>query len=184
MTAPSTHREAELDRLCELASIGAGWAAAALTQLLGRTVTSEVPALRELEHPSEKGPWRTALVFETEGPLAGVIALLLTRASVAQATGMLLGGAAEVSETMADSALRELGNIVASQTVSAIANTIGGRVMLSIPTLIHDDAERALEAVVALRRNERSAPCIECALSDPSQEVRALLVFAPDALVA
>ena len=182
MTAPSSTREAELDRLCELANVGAGWAATALAQLLGRTVKTSVPVLRAEGEPGEPGPWRTGLVFEIEGPLAGILALFLTPASADASIRRLLGGDGEPREDMAESALRELGNIVASQTVSAIANTTGSRLMLSLPMLIEDRADDALDDLVGARQGERRAPRIECVLSDSHGGIRVLLVFALDAL--
>jgi chemotaxis protein CheC len=182
MTASPTAREDEIDRLCELANIGAGWAATALAQLVGHTVMNSVPRLRVTPLSSERGPWRTGLVFETEGPLRGVLALFLTPKSVDGLVRLLLGDDREDAQGMVESALREFGNIVASQTVSAIADTIGGRILLSVPVFVEHGAESALGALASDRSEGAPWPSIECVLSDTRGVVRALLVFVPDAL--
>jgi len=46
-----------------------------------------------------------------------------------------------------ESALRELGNIVASHTMSAIADRLGGRILLSVPLLVMEDADTAFASM-------------------------------------
>ena len=80
-------------------------------------------------------------------------------------------------EQIVESALRELGNIIASQTVSAIADSLGATIMLSVPTLVMQDAGVVLLSLIT----QRGAWIrIETDLYRPDEPLSALLVFAPD----
>jgi chemotaxis protein CheY-P-specific phosphatase CheC len=174
--------EIALAALLGLAASGADWAASALEQVVGRSVASRSPVFREAPGSSETGPWRTALFFETEAALPGLVALLLTPASRDLLLRTLLGGHTAPDPRTRRSALCELGNIVASQTVSAMANELGATVLLSVPELSDGDVESDLAAALAARRGGAGCARIESALCDSRGEVRALLVIAPDAL--
>jgi chemotaxis protein CheY-P-specific phosphatase CheC len=79
---------------------------------------------------------------------------------------------------MVESALCELANIVASQTVSAIADALGAAVTLSVPQLVH---ERAGAAFVAARGAAPGGVVFASELASSQAELRVLLVLAPDA---
>jgi chemotaxis protein CheY-P-specific phosphatase CheC len=174
--------EVALAALSELAASGADRAAAALGQVVGRSVASRAPAFCQATRSSETGPWRTALIFETEAALPGLVAMLLTPASQDLLLRTLLGGDAQPDPRTRRSALCELGNIVASQAVSAMANDLGATVLLSVPELLDGDVESDLAAALQARRSRGGCARVESTLSDASGDVRALLVFAPDAL--
>ncbi len=90
----------------------------------------------------------------------------------------LVGDAFEDSHDEAvTSALREFGNILASQTVSAIANALDGRILLSVPDLLTEADAPALGERVAARLPRM---CIETELHDTDGVVYALLVLVPD----
>ena len=79
----------------------------------------------------------------------------------------------------AESALREFGNIIASHTVSAMADALDATILISVPTLAVRGAGAVLGALIA----ERSAPVrIETDLLGPDGEIEALLVFVPEPL--
>lgn len=170
---------ATLEGLIELCAAGAGWAATALEQLVGHSVASRTPVLCDKEVSEETGPWRTALFFETEGALPGLVILLLDPASRDLLLRTLLGSGDDPDPETRASALRELGNIVASQTVSAMANRLGATVLLSVPRLVDGD----VEADLAARLEQRgSRGRLESLLTDARGSLRGLLVIAPDAL--
>ncbi len=81
------------------------------------------------------------------------------------------------SHKTVESALRELGNIVASHTMSAIADRLGGRILLSVPLLVMEDADTAFASVLRERGAEH---CVECELTDSARDIHARLVFVPD----
>ena len=177
--------EARAQRLCELAAIGAGSAAGALEQLLDRPFRAGAATLRTPVRGVAEGNWGAAAFFEAYGELRGVIALMLSPATCeALACLSIPPGGHEAGSDPADSALCECGNIVASQTVSQIANTLNARVMLSVPTLVKNDPEAELADWIAERHGSGEIPWIESELLEPEGELHAMLVVVPDALVS
>jgi chemotaxis protein CheC len=183
--------EAELDRVRELTSIGAGHAAGAFAQLVGRPCRMRVPTVRLLqaqavgsafvastrddEHGSMCG-----IFFEVEGGLGGVLALLFPASSREPVVRALLRPRGALAPGAEESAMRELGNILASHVVSAMADTLGTRVLPSIPVLAMEDALSALTSLVALRWAGETALRVETEISDAEGRYRGLLVYVPD----
>ena len=176
-----------IDRLSELLNIGAGHAAGALALLLGRTFWMRVPSARRIgvdEGPAARraragGGRGAVLLFEVDGSLGGIVALFLTGASLAALRSRLVGARAETSPALVESALCEAGNVVVSHVCSAIADTLGARLVPSLPRLAFSDGEGEL-AELAERRG-RAWLRIESEIVDADGELRGLLVFLPDA---
>jgi chemotaxis protein CheC len=115
-------------------------------------------------------------MFAAEGDLSGVVAVVLPEDRRNLAVERMLGRR-DVPMDLAESALRELGNIVASHAVSAMADALDATILLSVPTLAIRDAGVVLSALIA----ERSAPVrIETDLLGPDGGIEALLVFVPE----
>jgi NCAIR mutase (PurE)-related protein/chemotaxis protein CheY-P-specific phosphatase CheC len=146
--------EAEIDRLRELAHIGASWAAAALAQLTGRTILKRVPIVSGPERFRRRGQWETGVFCEMEGEVSGLVAVFLSAPTRDAVVSLLCGDDAATAEIRA-SVLSEFGNILASQTVSAIADTVGGRILPGLPDLVLDDAEAVLESRARPRARRR-----------------------------
>lgn len=178
--------ERELDRLQELANIGAGHAATAFANLTGRTIWMEVPRVCRLDSvpspafPAGDGAWSTGVFFEFEGYLDAVVGILFSAPAservVRQVVGMQEG---ELPPHCVESALMEVGNILASHVASAIADTVGERLLPSIPTLAMDHAEAELQALLAHRPFEHPIR-IECELRERGGPVGGLLVLIPE----
>jgi chemotaxis protein CheC len=186
MTDVTRLEEADLDRVRELASIGAGHAATALAGLTGRTCEMRVPTVR-LEGagaPPLAGERDMAGVFfEVEGGLGGVLALLLPAATCERLLAHLLGGEWTLrSDPLAQSALREIGNILASHAADAVGETLGVRMLPSLPMLALEDAPGALATLLALREPAAPTLRVETEIHDRAHELRGILVFVPDRL--
>ncbi len=167
----------ERERLYELTSIGASHAAMAFTLLLHRAIAPSAPAFREAAEYCAGNSWSTGVIFQADGELSGLVAILLSTASRDIIAERLIRGDDPLDSNKAvASALRELGNIVASQTMSAIADRLGGRILLSVPLLVLDEAETAFASMLRERGAEL---CVECELTDSSREIQVRLVFAP-----
>ena len=167
----------DLDRLRELCGVGASCAALAFEQLLGLEVEAGVSHVVFTEETQTDERWRTAVLFETDGELAGVIAILLTESSRDAICALLLGEEAGGDLHAVESALREVGNIIASHTISAMADALGVRILLSVPTLVMKDAS----TILAERIRERGAAiCIASPLHEAGGELDARLVFFPE----
>lgn len=161
--------------LGELAELGAGSAAQALGTILGRTIVARTPRAVDEETYLPDPNWSTGVVFEADGELSGLVALLLPDPSRDHLGSLLVG---DPSGDALESALRELGNIVASHTISAIADGMGGRILLSVPILVMEDAE---SVVVSLIGQRHPAHCFESQMIDEqSGLLAAALVFIPD----
>jgi chemotaxis protein CheY-P-specific phosphatase CheC len=191
MTAAAPHdspRARAVDRLCELASVGAGHAAGALATLFARPFVMGVPEPRA----SQVGPAGFSLatslgaeprewcgvLFNVSGGPGGALALFLTPSARAALLCALLGKNAGGAE-QAESALCELGNIVASHALSAIGELAGALVLPSPPQYVAVDAPRAFARLLAERASGQPALHIEVELCDRANELRALLVWAP-----
>jgi chemotaxis protein CheC len=191
MTAATVHDEAAasaVDRLRELTSIGAGHAAGALATLLARPFEMRVPHARVLEAGATDAPWVTRLggdgrdwtgvLFEVSGGPGGTLGLFFAREARAALLAALLGENASVAER-AESALCEVGNILASHALSAIGELLGVSVLPSPPRLAATAGPREFARLVAERSGERPVVRIEVELRDRANTLRALLAWVP-----
>jgi chemotaxis protein CheY-P-specific phosphatase CheC len=150
----------------------------AFTMLLGRAIAPSAPVFREAEEYSADDSWSTGVIFQADGELSGLIAILLPSASREVVAERLVRfeDAGDPHQTV-ESALRELGNIVASHTMSAIADRLGGRILLSVPLLVMEEAAGAFASMLRDRSADR---CVECELTDSANEIQVRLVFVPE----
>lgn len=176
-----TPKTEHIDQLLELMSIGGGHAAGAFADLVGRSFWMRVPRARWCDPAAAASPARptTGVLFEVDGALRGVVALLLPESARDALVASLVGrDAAEVPSEMLESALRELGNIVVSHVCSAIADTLAARLVPSLPVLVLQDGEGALDAAAARRGSGRLR--IETEITDEEGVLHGRLVFVPD----
>lgn len=160
-------------RAQDLVRHGAAQAAGAFAALLGRTLRAAEP--RPWSGSSGSGPL-AAVVCDVRGEVEGVIALVLTLELRDQAVASLCPGVDPTDERAA-SALREVGNIVASHAVSAIADRLGVRITLSVPTLLSDAAGATVAGILAAHEGEASF-IAESELEGSEGATGARLIFA------
>lgn len=168
----------ELDRLCELTNVGAGHAADALARLLGCTVWMDPPQVRDAarrEH--EDAAVASGVFFEVQGGIGGTFGVLFPRRAREALLEALVGDPDPHAEE-AESALREVGNILASHALSAVADLTGDRVLPSLPVLVDEAAGVAL----ATRQARGELLRIESRLVDGAGGLRTVLVWIPAAL--
>jgi chemotaxis protein CheC len=137
----------QLDALRELASIGSGTAATALSRLLGRQIELQVPralALGLADAVDAVGAADTP-VASAVLPVGGVEAVVLLLFSEAEAAALceLLG--VEPATDVGDSALAEICNILGASALGAVARMTGLTLEPRPPQVLHD----MLGAVVA-----------------------------------
>jgi chemotaxis protein CheC len=174
--------DAELDRLCELTNIGAGHAATAFAQLAGKPIWMQVPRCCDESEPrsAAASSWSCGVFFEFEGGIGGLVGVMLGSAMRDSLLRRLLGeSSGPHPPEEVESALMEVGNILVSHVASAVADTLGERVLPSVPALCLHDAEGQLERLARSRCAEDSLR-IECELTDGKGEIGGLLVFVPD----
>lgn len=151
--------ERQLDALRELANIGCGHAASALSKLLGGApVGIEVPRAELIEvralsdHFGGPDTRLVAVTTDVSGALSGLLLVLMREQDARSLAGLLLGGLPRgpFSEE-ARSAICEAGNIVGSACLCAIARAFSLELMPSVPRF----AQGAADAVLASALEER-----------------------------
>jgi chemotaxis protein CheC len=144
----TTYSDLELDALRELANIGSGTAATALSQMLARPIDVSVPKAAALplaeavEAVGDPELLVTGVVLPVFGDLTGMAVLLFGEAD-ADRICLLLG--VEPGDEYATSALAEIGNILCSSYLGAIVAMTG----LSIEPGPPQTASDMLAAIVA-----------------------------------
>jgi chemotaxis protein CheC len=155
-----TLHERQLDALREVANIGAGHAATALSQMTGLRIDVAVPRLQVTplqELPDALGePDQAvaAVVIHILGDLTGRTILVLPIDSARRLAEILLSqsvGSVQEFGEMERSALMEAGNILSAAHMNALSDFLGMMLLPSVPQLSVD----AVGAVVGKIINER-----------------------------
>jgi chemotaxis protein CheY-P-specific phosphatase CheC len=175
MSAVTDFSDEDRERLYELTSIGASHASMAFTRLLDRAIAPSAPQFREANAYLADDSWSTGVIFQADGELSGLVAILLPAATCDMVAERLTRGEqTDDPDEAIESALRELGNIVASRTMSAIADRLGGRIMLSVPVLVMKDVGTAFASMI---RKYGAKRCVECDLTDVTRDICVRLVI-------
>lgn len=169
--------ERELDALREVANIGAGHAATALSQMVDCRVMISVPKITvaSLENlPNIHGNAEddvAAVLMHMLGDLTGRTLLLLPKDNAQLLCDLLLRqepGTTKSFEELQRSALKEAGNILAGAHMGALSDFMGMMLLPSVPSLVVD------RAGVVLTTGQlgigRSQDCVFCVETDFSFE--------------
>jgi chemotaxis protein CheC len=146
------YTELQLDALRELANIGSGTASTALSSMLGRSVDISVPKAQALpfaEAVEAAGPAEqaiTAIVLGIVGEMQGTVLLLVPPAD-ADAMCRMLG--VEPDDEFALSALGEIGNIVGTSYINALAGMTGMDIEPTPPSTATDMLGALVASVLA-----------------------------------
>lgn len=133
----------QFDTLKELGSIGTGSAATALSTMLGRKIKMELPEVKLVEFNRAiydlGGPEQivAAVLAEFSGEMNGIMLFLQNREFINVVLEGLMGKRINELIELTElelSALTEVGNIIISSYVNALANLVGMNVSLSVPT--------------------------------------------------
>jgi chemotaxis protein CheC len=147
-----TYSELELDALRELANIGSGTAATALSQMLARTIDVSVPKAAALplaeavETVGEPELVVTGVVLPIFGDLEA-LAVLLFESGDADRVCQLLG--VEPGSEYGISALAEIGNILCSSYLGAVVSMTGLRLEPGPPQTAQDMLGAIVQSVLA-----------------------------------
>src|SRR6185503_17573127 len=145
----------QLDALREVANIGAGHAATALSQMIGETIMISVPTINvsPLEDlpPQVAAPDEpvAAVLMHMLGDLTGRTLLVFPRRTARRLAGMLMRrpvvdpDSDEFSE-MDQSAIKEAGNILSSAYMNALSDFMGMMLLPSPPALAVDMSNAVL----------------------------------------
>jgi len=152
----------QVDAMQELGNIGAAHAATTLSQMLSSTVEMSVPKIRVIDVSQLAdyiGDEPAALVvFELQGeiPHGGYIIVYISRKSAVRLTNTMLGltDMDRPLNEMDESALIEVGNIMASAFLDATAELLGFVMLPSPPALTIDMAHAAMQSLIAQMQEE------------------------------
>ncbi len=148
--------DVQLDALKEISNIGMGHAATALSQLIGQTVHLKVPRITIADiadMPELVGGAEEVVVgitLQIFGDARGTILLIFPRESATQLLVRLVGKKPEdlIFDELSASALKELGNILASAYLSALGGLLHMTLIPSIPLLAYDMAGAVVDNVL------------------------------------
>lgn len=194
MTMPSNDLEfLRRDGLREVATIGAGHAATALSQLTNRRIMISVPQVRRAAATEvaslvgDVGEHVAVVAMRMLGDLTGRALLIFEEADAALLCDLILRrevGPPRALGELEQSGLKEVGNIVCSAYLTALSNLMGMMLLPSVPTLTMGSLTGAL--VDTASPNESGADlvfCVDTAFrgEDVDVTLTAAFVLLPDA---
>ncbi len=192
MTEVRSLTSLERDALREVANIGAGHAATALSQMMGRTIMIDVPEveIRRLEEVAELvGPPETviaAILMHMMGDLTGRTMVVLPDASARVLCDILLQrevGTTTGYAAMEHSTLKETGNILSSAYLNALSDFMGMMLLPSVPSLVVDLAGAVLTTTYLNFGQERDFVfCVDTSfrVEGASEVMRGQFLLLPD----
>jgi chemotaxis protein CheC len=147
-------QESELDALTEVAHIGMGHAATALSQLMNKGVEIQVPRLQMLEAAGVAQLLDSQQVellhLQILGNVRGTLLILLPEQNARRMLELLLGRVSATGLPLSDlevSTLMEVGNILASACLNALGSMLRMTLLPSVPTLASGAAGELLARV-------------------------------------
>jgi len=180
----------QLDALREIGNVGAGNAATALSQIINRRINMTVPQVAILplgEVPEVVGGPETMVAgvyLRVFGPAPGSILFLLPSDSAYMLADMLMGrptGTTTMLSAMDESALMEIGNILANAFLNALSHFTQLTLLPSIPALAVDMAGAILSVIlIQLGQLGDHALVIETEFKSAGDDVRGHFFLIPD----
>lgn len=170
MAQVRTLSDLERDALREVANIGAGHAATALSQMTGHRIMISVPevSVRRLEEVAELvGPPDTviaAVLMHVMGDLTGRCVVVLAERSARSLCHLLLRKELPGPgfDPMQQSTIKETGNILCSAYMNALSDFLGMMLVPSVPALVVDLAGAVLTtAYLNFGHDRDSVFCVE-----------------------
>ena len=151
----ATYNDIQLDALRELANIGAGNASTALSGMLGRSVDLRVPDARLLpmhEAVEAIGPAEseiTGIALGVDGDLPSIVLMLAH--PVRRRRAVRACSACRPDSEYAESALGEIGNVVGTSYLNALAGMTGIELEPTPPATATDMLASLVQAVLSTR---------------------------------
>ena len=190
-SAPGDYSAARLDALKEVANIGAGHAATALSTLTRGRIMISVPTIRFVVpdagarracFPGEKV---VVVMMDITGAISGRTALILPSDGSLRLAERMLGREAQSISSIGDiekSAVSEAGNIIGGAYLTALSEFLGMRLLPSPPTLVEGETGRALGRVFPDDDRLKPVLCVETefAMNDPAEILHGYFILVPD----
>lgn len=186
-------KENQLDALREVANIGAGHAATALSQMVGSTIMISVPRINvaQLQHlpPIVAAPYEpvAAVILHMLGDLNGRTLLVFPREVAIRVSELMLRkplNSSTVFGEIEQSAIKEAGNILSSAYMNALSDFMGMVLLPSPPTLTVDMSTSVLSTAYLKFGTDRDYVfCVESEfyLKGVDDKLRGFFLLLPDA---
>jgi chemotaxis protein CheC len=181
---------AALDALREVANIGAGHAATALSQITGQRIMISVPQINVTaieDVPNQIGAAEepvAAVAIRIEGDLTGLTLLVFPQPIAYRIASLMMGGRAVAQMgAIEESALKEAGNILSAAYLNALAEFLGMRILNSPPQLAVDMSDAVLSSTyVETSAGASHVFCVESEfqLQDDTVPLRGFFLLLPD----
>ncbi|MEN3046471.1 MAG: chemotaxis protein CheC [Candidatus Hydrothermales bacterium] len=178
-----------MDGLREVANIGCGHAATALSELLNRKVLMTVPEvfIGKIEDVFEKVVNKDeedaiGILLYFVGDLTGLTLLLLSKNEALTLLSILIGERITEIKEHEESALKEVGNIITGAYMTALSDFLG---LLALPTVPYfkNDSMRVIlsDAFLQIEVERGFALCIKSILKiEDGVQIKATFFFLPD----
>lgn len=176
------------DALKEVGNIGAGHAATALSQLLNAKINLSEPRIdvikfRDLAtRVGRENRTVAALHMYIRGESPGQMVVLFDREQAVDFVSAFLKriiGDIQVYDSINDSTLKEIGNIIAGSYLSAINNLTGQNVLPSVPTLSYGTVQAAFRTLMSILPDQ-DVFLIESSFLDREKEVAGQFILIPE----
>lgn len=187
-----TLKETQLDALREVANIGAGHAATALSQMTGRTIMITVPTIHitKLEEVpqqlSEEEEPIAAVLMHMLGDLTGRTLLVFPQPTAVRLAELMLrrpeGSSADFG-ALEQSAIKEAGNILAGAYMNALSEFMGLMLLPSPPSLAIDMSGAVLTSAhlqFGADRDHVFSVETQFLLSEHGEHLRGFFLLIPD----
>ncbi|MGH7736521.1 MAG: chemotaxis protein CheC [Candidatus Tyrphobacter sp.] len=189
MTIDFTPAELRADALKEIGNIGAGHAATALSQLLNAKISLAEPRVDVVKFCDLADRIRyhdrsvAAMHMAVRGDAAGHILVLFDSEQAMEFVRRFIRrviGDIRIYDSIADSTLKELSNIIAGSYLSAIAHLASTRLEPSVPTLSFGSVRSAFEGLMTTVP-DREVFLVESIFRDRDESIGGEFIFIPDA---
>lgn len=180
----------QLDALREVANIGAGHAATALSQMIGETIMISVPkiSVARLEevppHITTPDEPVAAVLMHMLGDLTGRTLLVFPRRTAMRLAELLLHRReSEDFSDMQQSAIKEAGNILSSAYMNALSDFMGMMLIPSPPALAIDMSDAVLTTTYLQFGGDKDFVfCVESdfVLNQSDEKLRGFFLLLPD----
>jgi chemotaxis protein CheC len=187
-----TLKEMQLDALREVANIGAGHAATALSQMTGRTIMITVPTIHitKLEEVpqqlSEEEEPIAAVLMHMLGDLTGRTLLVFPQPTAVRLAELMLRrpeGSSPDFGALEQSAIKEAGNILAGAYMNALSEFMGLMLLPSPPSLAIDMSGAVLTSAhlqFGADRDHVFSVETQFLLSEHGEHLRGFFLLIPD----
>ncbi len=186
-----TLKTLQLDALREVANIGAGHAATALSQMVGERIMISVPTINvaKLEDvpPQVAAPDEpvAAVLMHMLGDLTGRTLLVFPRRTAIRLAELLLRRPNQQGDftEMEQSAIKEAGNILSSAYMNALSDFMGMMLIPSPPSLAIDMSDAVLTTTYLQFGGDKDYVfCVESefVMSDTEERLRGFFLLLPD----